>query len=239
MTLFGSTFLIYFLIGAGVAIAVYVSDMARTPIQRCFQTAACFVFWPLFVPLLLQKRSALRPAPPPGLPLNHELSKAIAQVEVELEEALSSVPGGDGVSGDVIGRLVELRSYWQAQGERIREMDRLLAQPEYTIPNDAIQSERPAVRDGTAASGRSGQRLDGIGVIAERLRTVRDENHTRLMDSLARVRQLAAFLQLARFTGEAGGESAELLRQVEDEIDRTTNHGPTTPVADGDSAARE
>jgi len=238
MTLFGSTFLIYFLIGAGVAIAVYVSDMARTPIQRCFQTAACFVFWPLFVPLLLQKRPAHRPAPPLGLPMGDEPSKAIAQVDAELEEALRSAPGGNGISGDVIGRLDELRSYWQAQAERIREMDRLLAQPRYTAPNDAIQAERPAVRDGTAGPDRSGHRLDGIGVIAERLRKVRDENHSRLMDSLARVRQLAALLQLARFTGEPARESVELLRQIEDEIDRATNHGSTTPVAACDNAAR-
>jgi hypothetical protein len=237
MTLLDSTLLIYFLIGAGIALAVYVSDMARTPIQRCFQTAACLVFWPLFLPLVLQKGPVHRPAPARALPPGDELSKAIAQVDAELANALRSVSGCNGVEGDISERLGELRLHWQSQGERIREMDCLLAQPEYTVPNDAIQADRPIVRDGAPCHDRLGCGLNGMGAIAERLRKARDEAHANLIDSLARVRQLAALLQLARFTGEPARESAELLRQIEDEMDRATNHGPTTPGAVGDTAA--
>jgi hypothetical protein len=239
MTLLDSTFLIYFLIGAGVAVAVYVSEMPLTPSQRYFQTAACLVFWPLFLPLLLQKGPAHRPAPARELPPGDELSKAIAQVDMELEDALRTVSSCDRVERYLSAGLGELRSHWRTQAEHIREMDRLLAQPEYAIPNDAIQAERPAMRDGASGYDRLGCGLNGLGAIAERLRKVRDETHVHLMDSLARVRQLAASLQLARFTGQPARESAELLRQIEDEMDRARQHPPKTPAAVGDSAARE
>ena len=239
MTLLDSTLFIYFLIGAGVAIAVYVSDLARTLAERSFQTAASLVFWPLFLPLLLQKGLAHRPAPASALAQPDELSKAIAQVAAELDEALRSSCSRDEMAELASGRLDELPLHWQTQAERIREMDRLLAQPEYTVPNDAIQAERPAVRDGAHCHDRLGAGSNGMAAIADRLRKVRDEAQANLMESLARVRQLAALLQLARFTGEPARESTDLLRQIEDEMDRATNHDPTTPGAVGDTAARE
>jgi hypothetical protein len=238
MTLLDSTLLIYFLIGAGVAIAVYVSDLARTPAQRNFQTAASLVFWPLFLPLLLQKGPAHRPAPAPESASTDDLSKAIAQVNAELEEALRSASVSSDIAEDLTDRLDELRLHWQAQAERIREMDRLLAQSEYAVPKDAIQAEQPIVRDGAFSPDPLGYGLSGMSAIAERLRKVRDEANSNLMGSLARVRQLSALLQLARFTGDPAKEPAELLRQVEEEIDRATNGAPTTPAVAGDTAAR-
>jgi hypothetical protein len=232
MTLLDSTLLIYFLIGAGVAIAVYVSDLARTPAQRNFQTAASLVFWPLFLPLLLQKGPAHRPAPAPELPSTDDLSKAIAQVDSELGEALRSVSVSGDFAGDVTDRLGELRWHWQAQADRIREMDRLLAQPEYAVPSDPILAEPSTERDGAFSPDPLGYGLSGMGAIAERLRKVRDEANANLMGSLARVRQISALLQLARFTVESGNGSAELLGQIEDEIDRSTNHVPKSPGAE-------
>src|SRR5437764_4448466 len=90
MTLLGSTLLIYFLIGAGIAVAVYVSDMARTPVERGFQTTTCILFWPLFLPLLLQQRPAHRAARSEPLAPSDELARAIHQAETELHAALQA-----------------------------------------------------------------------------------------------------------------------------------------------------
>ena len=74
------------------------------------------------------------------------MAVAIAQVDAELEAALSSL---DGWAEDVLarerGRIRELRAAWTAQAERIREMDRVLALPEYAVPipdGDAQVSDR-------------------------------------------------------------------------------------------------
>src|SRR5437870_2210826 len=144
MTLLGSTFLIYFLIGAGVAVAVYVSDMARTPAQRGFQTVACVLFWPLFLPLLLQRTHSRRLPPVETLPTDDELARAIQQVETELHAALQATDAFHAANG----LLERLHAGWLVQAARIREMDRLLALPQYSVPNDAIQAERPILRDG-------------------------------------------------------------------------------------------
>ena len=209
MTLLGSTLVIYLLIGAGVACAVYVSDLAGSPAQRGFQTAASLVFWPLFLPLLLQKVQTRRSVPV-DVPPADDLAKAIAQVEAELNEALHSHAG----------RLQALGRRWQAEAARIREMDRLLALPEYAVPNDAIQAERPAVRDGVSTPDGLGRGADTMVQIVERLRQVRQHAHEELMESLARVRQVAAMLHLARFTGEPPARAAELLADIEAAAER-------------------
>jgi hypothetical protein len=222
MTLLGSTVVIYLLIGIGVGVAVYLSDLARSPAQRGFQTAAGLVFWPLFLPLLLQRVQARSAAPVDGPPWADELAKSIAQVESELNEALRSLHGwADEALHGHAGRLQALGRHWQAQAARIREMDRLLALPEYTVPNDAIQAERPAVRDGAATLDGLGCWADAMCQIVERLRQVRQGAHEELMDSLARVRQVAAMLHLARFTGAPPARAAELLADIEAAVERS------------------
>ena len=56
--------------------------------------------------------------------------------------------------------------------------------------------------------------------IVERLRQVRQHAHEELMESLARVRQVAAMLHLARFTGEPPARAAELLADIEAAAER-------------------
>jgi hypothetical protein len=231
MTLLSSTFLIYFLIGVGVAVAVYLSDMARTPMQRCFQTGTCLVFWPLFLPLLLQRVPRVpvpfAGKPPPG----DEITRAIQQVESELHAALRAADALDGKDGSA----ENLHTRWLAEAARIREMDRLLASPEYSVPNDAIQAERPTVRDG-ANPERFGGGSIAMSAIVEKLRQVRQQTHADLMESLTRVRQLAARLHLARFTGEPAPRVDELLREIEAELEQATFLDETIPcAADGTS----
>src|SRR5713101_9025187 len=107
--------------------------------------ATAVPFWPLYLPILL----AARREPPEDSPSQQpwdgfqirptdDMSAAIAQVDAELEGALSSL---DGWAEDVLARekdrIRELRDAWNAQADRVREMDRLLALPQYA----------PAVRE--------------------------------------------------------------------------------------------
>jgi hypothetical protein len=223
MTLLGSTFLIYFVIGAGVAVAVYVSDMARTPAERGFQTAVCVVFWPLFLPLLLQQRQAQHFAPSEILAAADELACAIHQVETELHSALRTtkpMPGDE-------ARLARLRSRWMAQAARIREMDRLLASPQYAAPIDAIQAGKPSLRDGSQQADRLSGGSDAMCALVERLRQVRQQAHDELMAALSKAREAAAMLHLAHFSGAPCAHRADLIaeidtisRDVEDITDR-------------------
>jgi hypothetical protein len=235
MTLLSSTFLIYFLIGLGVALAVYLSDMARTPVERSFQTATCLVFWPLFLPLLLQRvprvRDAIDDRPQPV----DEMARAIQQVESELFAALRAADAFDGMNG----RVEKLHMRWQAKAARIREMDRLLVSPEYSVPNDAIQAERPTVRDGANHPERFGAGSNAMSAIVEKLRQVRQQTHTDLMESLARARQLAAMLQLARFTGDPVPRTGEFLQEMEAELDQATIPDETIPCAADGTSSRE
>ena len=87
MNIIGPTVLIYLLIGMGVAVALYVSESGRTPLQRSFGVATAVPFWPLYIPLLLtrgtesQAAQSLRTAPAPA----DEMTTAINQVDAELE----------------------------------------------------------------------------------------------------------------------------------------------------------
>src|SRR5260370_38003445 len=110
---FGPTLLIYFLLGAGVAVAVYVSATGNRSGQRFFGVVTAIPFWPLYVPVLLARASSPVAEKPPlaEAPPKDEMTSAIAQVDAELEAALNSL---DGWAEDVLarekGRIHELRT---------------------------------------------------------------------------------------------------------------------------------
>ena len=126
------TIVFYVVIGIGVAVAVYLRDGVPDAGQRAFRVATAVLFWPLYLPVLL---SASHPEPdPPAVTQGEgrdEMAKAITQVDAELDAALSSL---DGWAEDVLARekdrIRELRSAWNSQAARIRDMDHLLVRPE-------------------------------------------------------------------------------------------------------------
>lgn len=236
MTLLGSTILIYFLLGAGVAVAVYLSDLARTPGQRGFQTAACVLFWPLFLPVLLQASRARARAITESVSPGDELARAIHQVEMDLRAALQTA----GVSHNGETQFDALHARWMARAARIREMDQLLASLEYAVPNETIQSERPIVRDGASHPERLGG-VSAMNTIVQRLREVRQRAHDDLTDSLGATRQLTAMLHLARFTGAPASRVAEIVQEIElvgERLDHARDSDGPIPCAADDTAAR-
>src|SRR3974390_2076459 len=112
MTL-GHLLLLHILAGLGVAGAIYVSSRSNTG-SRWFQVVTALVFWPMYLPILLTKKSGPENPlsdTPAANPVTDDLARAIAQVDAELEGALQSL---DGWAEDVLARdqdrLDELRS---------------------------------------------------------------------------------------------------------------------------------
>ena len=92
MSFLGQTLVLYVIVGAGVAVAVYLADGDRR--QKWFCVASAVPFWPVYIPFLL---TPFRP--PPAAPSDDcggdedEMSAAIAQADAELEGALGSLDG--------------------------------------------------------------------------------------------------------------------------------------------------
>ena len=213
MSLFGQTLILYLVVGAGVAGAIYVTErVARGP-GRWFVVATAVLFWPLYLPMLLASGRAGMDRPlgaPPEVP--DELTAAIRQVDAELGAALG---GLDGWAEDVLlrekARLRDLSAAWLAQARRIREMDRVLAQPEYAA--DDLPELSPASPLSTA-----GDRLQTCRQArrqnVERLRRLRRRAHDDLMGSLAWVRELVSMIHLAKFSGAPAARAEELVAQI-------------------------
>jgi hypothetical protein len=232
--LFGSSILIYLLIGLGVAVAVFVTQAETRPSERWFNIATALPFWPLYVPILLAREQPAENRKPDKAndPPKDEMSAAIAQVDAELEAALDSL---DGWAEDVLareqGRIHELRHAWTVQSERIREMDRLLAAE--TKNNEAIDPAAP-LTSATCERLRRSQQVRQQNI--DRLRQVRRRVYEDLMATLAWVRELVSMIHLAKFTGAPASRAEELVAQIAAAVEGlsalTWQEQPSGSVAD-------
>ena len=203
MTLFGQTLILYLVIGVAVAGAVYLTTGPR----RWFRAATAVPFWPVYLPLLLTRAAANGPGPSDaatGGP--DEWSAAIERTDRELAAALGSL---DGWAEDVLarerGRIRDLRTAWLSQARRIREMDRLLAQPEFAGDAD----DAPAPPDDRLRASRAARRQN-----VDRLCGLRQRAADDLARSLAWVRELVSMIQLAKFSGAPAARAEELVAQI-------------------------
>lgn len=204
------TAIFYALLGAGTAVALWLQGAGADEAGRTFRVATAFVFWPLYVPLLLGAavdetaegaRPDLRDAEP-----RDELGQAISQVETELDSALKSLDGwAENVLSAEATRLVELRSAWRAQADRIRELDRLLAQP---------HSESAAMSSEAAHNDRVRRSEEVRQENLRRLQSLRGQLHSDFMGTLAWVRELVTMIHLAKFTGAPASRGEELVAQI-------------------------
>jgi hypothetical protein len=207
---FAETMIFYLLIGVGVAIAVFLSDARRSRLSPSFRVATALVFWPLYLPILLAGPRS-EPNQRIGTQQNDgdAMSRAIAQVEAELETALASL---DGWVEDVLARetdrLRELGTAWRAQAVRIREMDRLLDHAAPAQPGPMPTLSEPDSSDRCRQSEQA--RRTNIA----RLRQVRNQAYEELMGTLAWVRELVSMIHLAKFTGAPASRAEELVAQI-------------------------
>jgi hypothetical protein len=202
------TAIFYLLLGATVAVAVYMRDGGGLGFG--FQLVAACLFWPLFVPALLsgseRDRAEQPPATRPEVAQRDALSAAIAQVEAELDAALD---GLDGWAEDVLNsehhRLEELKTAWKAQADRIRQLDRLLAEP--ASRNDSLAEVGADVE-----RARHSEKVRRENI--RQLIALRNQMHADLIGTLAWVRELVTMIHLAKFSGAPAARAEELVVQI-------------------------
>lgn len=198
MNLLGPTAVLYFLVGAAVAVALYLTDAPRPSSERLLRLATALPFWPFFLPILLAR-------PADKATNEDEPARMIAVVGVELDAALTALEDWIGIPQEQRQRVEMLREAWEGRAERLREMDRLLARPEYAPAEEA---------DGTPDVRRVRQSLAARQENLERLRDIRRQSEADLLASLAWVRELASRIHLARFTDAPAAQAEELLAQI-------------------------
>jgi len=202
MDLLNSSLVLYLMIGTGMAWAVYLAGGAGTRAERCFRVLTAVPFWPLYVPVVLRPVGPVAAANAPE-PLD-DMAAGIAQVDGELQAALSSLGGwAEDVLAREQERLAELRSAWTAQARRIREMNCLLSMPEQTI---GLTSE--GINPRLVQSEQARQRN------LERIHRLRARAYDDLMSTLAWVRELVSMIHLAKFTGAPASRAEELVAQI-------------------------
>jgi hypothetical protein len=216
MNLLGPTLVLYLLVGLGVAVALYLSDPPRSNGERWLRLATAVPFWPFYLPILLVRPTFLPTSP------EDELARTLALVERELDAAQATLEEWIGIPDKQRRRLEKLREAWTTQTERLREMDRLLARPEY-----AEVEEKPS----PDAASRVRQSLTARQQNVERLRQVRQQGEADLLASLAWVRELASRIHLAHFTDADSARADELLAALAGAVETLSSpHGSAEQV---------
>jgi hypothetical protein len=212
---FATSSVFYLLIGTCVAVALYLHDEGRTGREQAFRVASCLFFWPLYLPLLLERPAeslATTRAESRPVAAIDPLARAIQQVEAELDAALGSLDGwAEEALADEGRRLQELRAAWRTQAERIRQLDALLA--------DAHgEDDNPLTPEGAGtASPTTDRRLRSDHARAaniRRLHELRGRLRDDLLGTLAWVRELVTMIHLAKFSGAPASRADELVSQI-------------------------
>jgi hypothetical protein len=209
------TLIFYLLVGVAIAVAVFLVDGRQNVSRTGFLLLTSVLFWPLYLPLLLSARTARDVAPEPASkPQPDEMASAIAQVELELDLALSSLGGwAENALACEKVRIGELRHALAAQAARIREMDDLLSRTTTTQidPSAKPQTDGPPVHD---ALDRWQKSQHARAQNLSRLAQVRRQTHADLMATLAWIRELVSMIHLAKFTGAPASRAEELVAQI-------------------------
>jgi len=217
-----TTLLFYLLFGGAVAVAVSLAPGADRSGPKWFRTLTAVVFWPLYLPALLQQPAnpiaestdggGSNPSSGHNTAAGDEVSAAIQQVETELDLALMSLGGwSDAVLAREQHRFEELRLAWRSQADKIRDLDRILGQ---MVPTGAAVDE-PAAMPGDRVASSLRARQANI----TRLHALRDRLHADLMNTLAWVRELVTMIHLAKYTGAPASRAEELVLQIATSIE--------------------
>jgi hypothetical protein len=211
---FTTSVLFYVLVGACVSVAVYLHDEERTRRERAFRIAAALSFWPLYLPLLLERRTGSNPTGQMAstAAVADSLAQAIQQVELELDAALGSLDGwAEEALADEDRRLLELRGAWRLQADRIRQLDGLLA----ASRTEAADPLAPDVSGLSASATDRRIRSDHARIEnMRRLQELRGRLLDDLLGTLAWVRELVTMIHLAKFSGAPASRAEELVSQI-------------------------
>lgn len=209
----------YLLFGVGIAAAIALDRRQAARADRLFRTVTAVFFWPLYLPILLD-RPPRNEALPTTLQTSNEVpldlyAMTISRVDAELESALDSLDGwAENVLASEQDRFSELRAAWRTQADRIRQLDRLLMSAQDVAAGS--ESGLPLATGSNSSSGmnRYRQSEQARRENIERLRAVRERLHDDLMGTLVWVRELVSMIHLAKFTGAPASRAAELVAQI-------------------------
>lgn len=202
------TLLFYHLIGLSVAVAVWSQSECRPVSERSFRAATAIPFWPLYLPILLTRDHTSEPPQGGSASLRaDELATKIDEVDRELEAALSSLDGwAEQALSHERERIAELRSAWNWQASRIREMDEVL--------RGFCGSEAPREDSPPGPGERIHRSVQSRRQNMARLREVREQAYEDFTATLARVRELISLIHLAKFTGAPASRADELVQEI-------------------------
>lgn len=214
---FAITSVFYFTFGACVATALSLVERQQHLGDRFLRIFASFLFWPLYVPLVLQRT--------PNAPTEAEvagtdepsdsLARSIEQVEAELKGALESLDGwAEGVLIEERERIDELQSAWRAQAGRLRELDRLLTRTDSGGPDQTAGLVEPDVVRVASLTDRRTRCERARSQNVRQLRDLRQRMLDDLMGTLAWVRELVTMIHLAKFSGAPASRAEELVAQI-------------------------
>ena len=216
----GQLLILHLMAGVGVAGAVALATRHRSRSSRWFQVVTALVFWPMYLPLLLQQQPKPKSKPTPR-PMNDDLEQTIAQIDAELDTALKKSESrfGDSLAKEK-ARLHDLLGAWTRQAQQIREMDQLLSRPE-TAESMAISID--GVRGDRLQSS-----LEALKANVDRLRQTRQEQFADLLGALAEVRELVSMIHLANYGCEPTTRSEELTARIAAAVETLAARMPPT-----------
>lgn len=197
------TFIFYFVIGCGVAIAVLVTNGHRKLVERYFVAATAWIFWPVYLPILLSSREPENKQKPAVDPPD-ELSDLTSEVEQELSSAIRTLNGSAANLS-----TNEIKLAWQRHTKRIHEMDELL-----TNISKQKSAELP-----NSTNGRVNESEQARQQNFERLGRVRETAYENLMSSVASVREVVSMIHLARFTDETETSTDRIAAQIDSALE--------------------
>jgi hypothetical protein len=209
------TSLIYFLVGAVVAVALVIrSDEASRP-RRALVGAAGLVFWPLFAPVLLGGKGR-------GSLSGNAFDARIRGAEAQLISALSRIRGvAEDVVAPEVARVHGLAGAMTAMEQRLREMDVLLATAEFDAGAAGAALARLEERglaedDPRLESLRS--RLRNI----DRLRQMRNRTGDDLERIVLKLEEMSSQLRLLEFAGRSDAELVQVIKEIADSVQEVT-----------------
>jgi hypothetical protein len=214
------TAIIYLLVGAVIAAALLMRGDETGHGRRALGALAGFFFWPLFAPVLLAGKRP-EPAPASGGP-GAPFEARIRGAEEQLVAALSRIKGvAEDVVAPEVARVHGLAGSMASMERRVREMNELLASPEFDMgaaDGALAQLEARGLAEDDPRLQSVKSRLRNI----ERLRQMRDRTADDLERIILKLEEMSSQLRLLKFAGRSDAELVRMIKDIADSVQEVT-----------------
>lgn len=200
---------LYLTLGLGIGAAVAISDRSlaapATPGSRLTARVGtgctAIVFWPMFLPFLLNRRPETPGRPAPATTSGGPLVRALRRTQQALDAALRGVAGDEALGlAAVLTRMPDVMRSLETQARSVEGMADVLATP----PADADDALDPELAKNLVVARAESER---------RLRALHDQRRDEVLRAVVRLEELVAMVHLARFAREHAG-AGPLVQQM-------------------------